>query len=205
MPEARRKHARTTLETRAGAGVLLLALAAGSGCGAHRGGPGTFHDPSMDFAMVQSVAVMPFANLTQSQNAADRVRENFMTLLQASGSLYVIPPGEVGRGISRTQVANAMAPTPEEVVAFAKVVKADAVITGSVLEYGEVRSGSTSANLISVSVKMMEAQSGKVVWSASSTKGGIKASDRLFGGGGKPMNSVTVEAIDDLLDKLFSK
>ena len=79
------------------------------------------------------------------------------------------------------------------------------VITGTVLEYGEVRSGSTSSNVISVSLKMLEAQSGKVVWTASSTQGGVTASARLFGGGGQPMDEVTEKAVEDLLDKLFKK
>ena len=39
--------------------------------------------------------------------------------------------------------------------------------------------------------------------SASTTKGGITIWDRLFGGGGDPMSTVTEKAIDDLLDKLF--
>jgi hypothetical protein len=51
----------------------------------------------------------------------------------------------------------------------------------------------------------MEAQTGKVVWSASSTRGGVSAADRLFGGGGRPMDDVTDQAIQDLIDKLFEK
>jgi hypothetical protein len=50
---------------------------------------------------------------------------------------------------------------------------------------------------------MLEAQTGRVVWTASSTKGGVSTSDRLLGGGGEPMNKVTEIAIDDLLDKMF--
>ena len=42
-----------------------------------------------------------------------------------------------------------------------------------------------------------------VVWSASSTKGGISFWDRLIGGGGEPANKVTEQAIDALLDKLL--
>jgi hypothetical protein len=158
----------------------------------------------MDFSLVQTVAVMPFANLSASTNASDRVRDTFMTLLQATGSLYVLPPGEVARGIARTSVETPPAPTAEEVVALAKNLKADAVITGTVLEYGEVRSGTSASNLVSISLKMMEAQTGKVVWSASVSCGGVDAADRLFGGGGEPMANVTVEAIDDLLDVLFA-
>jgi hypothetical protein len=83
------------------------------------------------------------------------------------------------------------------------MIKVQAVITGVLKEYGEVRSGATSANIISVSLQMMEAQTGKVVWSASSTKGGISIWDRLLGGGGQPMDKITQKAVDDLINKLF--
>jgi hypothetical protein len=56
-----------------------------------------------------------------------------------------------------------------------------------------------------MSLQMMEAQTGKVVWSASTTQGGVTMSDRLFGGGGEPMNATTQKAVDDLLEKLFGK
>jgi hypothetical protein len=67
-----------------------------------------------------------------------------------------------------------------------------------------VRSGgSVSSNVISVSVQMVETASGKVVWSASTTKGGVTMMDRLFGSGGSALNEVTDEAVDDLIEKLF--
>ena len=128
----------------------------------------------------------------------------FMTVFQSTGAAYVLPPGEVGRGISRLKIEHPEEPTPEDVVALATNVGADAIITGTVLEYGSVRSGTSSANVLSVSVKMMEGQSGRVVWSATSTKGGVTASDRLFGGGGEPMNGVTEAAIQELMKSLFS-
>ena len=76
------------------------------------------------------------------------------------------------------------------------------LITGTVLEYGTVRSASASANVISVSAQMMEGQTGRVVWQASATRGGIGATKRLFGGGGEPMSTVTTKAVEDLLNAL---
>ncbi len=166
---------------------------------------GTFRDPNMDFGQLQNVAVMPFVNLSRDTNAADRVRDVFMTLLLATHGVYAVPPGEVARGISRVGIANPTAPTTEEIKKFADIVKVDAVITGTVREYGEVRSGTTASNLVSVSLQMIEGQTGRVVWSASSTQGGVTSSDRLFGGGGEPMNIVTEKAVNDLLDKLFGQ
>jgi len=188
---------RTTLS--AGLAVLLAL----TGCAATRGGRTTFHDPGMDFSLIRSVAVLPFVNLTTAQKAEDRVRDVFSTMLQATGAVYVLPPGEVARGISRVGLLNPAVPTSEEVVKLAKNLEVDAVLTGTVREYGEVRSASASSNVISISVQMLEAQTGKVVWSASSTQGGIGAGKRLFGGGGEPMNDVTAQAVQDLIDKLF--
>jgi polysaccharide biosynthesis protein PelC len=89
------------------------------------------------------------------------------------------------------------------VTKLAKIVKVDAVISGVVREYGDVRSGTASADVISISLQLVEGQTGRVVWSASTTQGGISMMDRLFGGGGRPLNDVTEKAVNDLIFKLF--
>jgi hypothetical protein len=162
-----------------------------------------FRDPDMDFGAIQTIAVMPFANQTRELTAADRVRDVFITRLLASGAVYVPPVGEVKRGITRAGIIDPAAPSADEVKSFAGIVKADAVITGAVKEYGDVRSGAAMSTAIAISMQMMESQTGRVVWAASSTKGGITLGDRLFGGGGEPMNVITEKAVDDILDKLF--
>jgi hypothetical protein len=183
--------------------ALALALLLSASCAGHRGAQATYHDPNMDFGLIQSVAVLPFANLSPSSRAGETVREVFSTMLQASLAVYVHPPGEVHRALSRISPQNPTAPSPEEVVELARNIGADVVITGTVLEYGVARSGSASANVCSVSVKMLEGQTGRVIWSASATTGGVGATERLLGGGGQPMNIVVSQAVEDLLDRLF--
>ena len=195
-PGSRRRAA-----ARVAAGLALTVVMAG--CAGRSAARVTFHDPNMDFSLIRSVAVLPFNNLTTAGKASDRVRDVFMTMLQATGALYVLPPGEVARGISRAGVASPAAPTAEEAVRLARNLEADVVFTGTLLEYGEVRSGSATANVISVSLQMLEGQTGKVVWSASSTEGGVTAGKRLLGGGGEPMSVVTAKAVEKLLDRLF--
>jgi len=162
-----------------------------------------YHDPDVDFALLRTIAVMPFSNLTNDKMAGERVRNSFMNSLFSTGALYVIPAGEVARGISRAGIDNPWTPSGEEVSKLAAIVGADSVITGVVTEYGEVRSGAVTANVISVSMQMIEKESRKVIWSASTTKGGISVWDRLFGGGGEPMEDVTQAAVDDIIKKLF--
>lgn len=181
--------------------VPLLMLVGLAACAHSKSG--VFRDQNMDFGAIQNIAIMPLANLTREQTAADRVREVFINKLLSTGAAYVLPVGEVKRGITRAGITDPTAPSPEEIVKFAGIVKAEAVITGAVKEYGEVRSGTSSSTVIALDVQMLETQTGRVVWAASSTKGGITFGDRLLGGGGEPMDVVTEKAVDDIIDKLF--
>lgn len=160
-------------------------------------------DPAMDFGAVKTVALLPFTNLSKEQAAAERVRDVFATMLLSTGAVFVVPPGEVQQAVSKLGLPSPSAPTAEEVVRLGKALKADAVITATVREYGEVRAGATGGNVISLSAQMMETATGKLIWSASSTKGGVSLGDRLLGASGAPMNQVTEVAVDDLLGKLF--
>ena len=162
-----------------------------------------YRDPNMDFGAVRTIAVMPFVNLSRDQLAGDRVRDVFINALLATGAVYVLPTGEVARGITRAEIQSPLTPSPEEVVKLGKMVKAEAVITGTVREYGDVRSGTASANAISMGLQVIETETGRVVWTASTTKGGITVADRLFGGGGQAMDVVTLKAVNDLINKLF--
>ena len=163
----------------------------------------SYHDPEMDFAALRTVAVMPFANYSREKLAGSRLRDTITNTLLSTGALYVIPSGEVARGIARAGITNPTAPSLEELVKLAGIINVDAVFTGAVNEYGEVRSGNTTANIISVTLELIEIQTRKVVWTASATKGGITIWDRLFGSGGQPMSDVTQAAVDELMDKLF--
>ena len=176
-------------------GMVLLCIACASGP--------SYHDTKMDFASIRTIAILPLVNLSRDGLAGDRVRDVLSNLLLSTGSLYVLPQGEVAKGIMRASVANPSAPSKDEVVALGKALGADAVIGGTLKEYGEIRSGNNVANAISLSLTMYETTTGIVVWSADSTKGGIGFGDRLLGGGGAPMNSVTEDACRELLGKLF--
>jgi len=187
---------RHTRRTATVCAAILLACAA---CASGR----NYHDSNMDFGSVRTVVVLPFANLSRESIAADRMRDAFSTALLATGSVYVVPQGEVARALSRLSVGSSTAPTADEMVKIGGLLKADAIVTGIVREYGEVRSGTASGNIVSLSLSLQEAATGKAVWSGVVTKGGVSFWDRLVGSGGAPMNDVTEAAVDDLIAKLF--
>jgi len=181
-------------------GVLALALAALAGC-AHRGY--RYQDKNMDFGAIRTVAVMPFANLSRDNLAAERVRDAYASMLLSTGAVYVLPYGEVVRAVGKVGIPSPTIPSVEEVTKIGTQLKADGIITGVVREYGELRSGVAVSNVCTLSVQLFETATGKVVWSGETTRGGVNWSDRLFGGGGAPLNDVTEAAVDDLLNKMF--
>jgi hypothetical protein len=177
--------------------AIALSLA---GCSSHR----TYANPEMDFAAVRTVAVLPFWNLTKDPQGADRVRDVFTNALLATNAVYVIPTGEVARAVSRLSIATPVTPTAEEITKLCQMLKADAVITGVLKEYGEVRTSSATSHVVAVSVQMQEASTARVVWAGSSSKGGVSWGARLLGSAsGRPANDVTEQAVDDLLGQLF--
>ncbi len=185
------------------AGLVVVPLLLWSGCAGVIGRDEQYRDPNMDFGSIKTVAVLPLSNLSRDQGAGERVRDVLSNMLLMTGGVYVVPPGELARGLARVGIMSSSNPSSEEIKKLAGVIQANAVITGTVKEYGEVRSGSASSNVISLSIQIIETQTGKTVWAASTTTGGITAWDRLFGGGGKPMNDVTEKAVNELIEKLF--
>jgi hypothetical protein len=157
----------------------------------------------MDFGSIKNIAVLPFGNLSRDTAAGDRFREVFSSALLASGAAYVIPQGEVARIIARLNVTDPRAPSVEEITKMGGLLKADAIIRGVVKEYGEVRSGTATGSVVSVSLEMYETATGKIVWSGGSTRGGVGFGDRLLGGGGQAMDGITEQVADDLLSKML--
>jgi hypothetical protein len=192
------QHMRTSVRSL----LLCCALAFLTSCAPKVTGT-IYRDPNMDFGAIQNVAVMPFQNLSRENTGADRVRDVFINSLLSTGAVYVLPVGEVARGVARGEIQTPATPSAEDIIKLGTILKSQAVITGAVLEYGEVRSGQSAASVISLTVELVEAQTGKTVWSAASTKGGINIWDRLFGGGGRPMDDVTRDAVDDVIRRLF--
>lgn len=151
--------------------VVCALLALLSGC-AKSTQKGVFFNELVDFASIQTVAVMPFQNLTDTEDAAERARDVFMGMLLATEAVYVLPPGEVFRGISRASMIDPVIPSIEEIKSLAGILEVDVVVTGTLREYQLVRAGASMANIISLSLQMIETETGTIIWSASSTKGG---------------------------------
>lgn len=181
--------------------LLLLALVPLAGCSM---GPTTFTHPDYNFAYVERVAVIPFENLSEDRGAAARMTRYFVTELLNAEVFDVVEPGEVTNAMVKVGSVRAAEMTPEMIVDLGRDFSAQALFLGSVTESGTVRSGSTSESVVTLDVRLVETETGVVVWSTTVTRTGRGFWSGLFGTGGATMGEVSRqvarEAIDQLVD-----
>jgi TolB-like protein len=178
-----------------------MALSSFLGCR----GPQAYIHPNVDLSFIQKVAVMPFANLTRDEFAGRKVREVLIAELLLTGALDVAEPGEVNRVLAKERIESISSLTAVQIKTIGKALGAQAILIGTVEEFGEVRSGSLSAPLVTIGLRMMDIESGTIIWSVNHSKGGVGIMTRLLGIGGGTISDVTTEVVREAIDTLFVK
>jgi hypothetical protein len=135
----------------------------------------------IDFSFYRRVAVLPFENLTNDRFAGEIVRQVVISELLASGLVDVIFPGEVKSAMSEMGIKSVSSLTKEQITALSEILEVEALIVGSVEEFGNVKMGNVSAPQVTVSLMMADAGTGSIVWSVTSTRGGASFMARHFG------------------------
>jgi TolB-like protein len=176
--------------------VLLLC-----GCA---GGPTVFLNRDYNFQYLERVAVIPFDNLSDNQGAGPRATRIFISRLLSMESFDVVEPGEVTRAIEKYTAGGRFSEmTQEQILNIGKELKVQGIFVGSVTELSELRSGSSTTNIVTLVVRLIETEKGTTLWSATHSAGkrGFWAS--LFGGGGKTQTEAIRACVNGVLKTLI--
>lgn len=174
-----------------GVAIGLPALLALAGCGL---GATTFVHPDYNFAYVERVAVVPFEDLTEDRGAAARMSRYFVTALLDEQIFDIVEPGEVTAGMVGLGAMRVAELTPAQISELGRKFKAQALFLGSVTESSTIRNGSTSENVVTIDVRLVETETGSVIWSTTVTETGRGFWSRLFGTNGESMGEVSRKA-----------
>lgn len=180
-------------------GLLVAGLAAGCS-----GNPETtrFTNPRFNFGFVERVAVLPFENLSSDRQAGARATRLTMTELLASGAVDVVEPGEVQAALGQfgTRVIQ---PSEEQIVALGESLGVQALILGSVTQSDILRSGASTTPVVGLDVRMVETETGAVVWAANATVKGASFGAKVLGSAGEPISVTTQRAVRQVLATLL--
>jgi hypothetical protein len=162
---------RVTRRRAPGLWSLLFLVAAACGCSSSAT---RFIHPEADLSFYEKVGVIPFESLGMDRLAGEKVTNVFYTELLASDFADVIEPGQFLASIQRIR---GVAPTNRawssaDVARLGEEAQVQGVFIGIVRDYEMTSGGRQAFPLVSLEVRLLDAVTGEVVWSASLTRRG---------------------------------
>ena len=167
--------------------------------------PVSYIHPTADLTYVKAVAIVPFENLTQEKGAEGKVMNAVAAEVLRRGVFDVVEFGEVAKVLREEGFKRDGLITKRVAEGGAKRLNVQAFIVGSVEEYGVSRTGATSYPEVSVSLKLVDAKSYKILWEATHSVKGTTVLDRLFGVGKKSTSDLAKELVAEMFDTLFAE
>ncbi len=174
--------------------LLLLQACAGTDIASR-----TYVRKDVDLAYVTRVAVLPFANNTKDDFAAQRIRDITATQLLAMGIFDVVDRGVVDSALREMAIDK---DTPLDVPVVKRLGKrlgVQAFVLGTVNSIGENRRGSFTYPEVSLTLELLDSDSAQVLWRCSETLSGYSLADRLFGLAPLDAFQITVDLLQRML------
>lgn len=173
--------------------VLIGVILVLAGCGG-RGSVRSFMRENASLAHIERVAVLPF----EGADNAPRVREFTMTQILAYGLFDVVDKGRVDSFLAQEAITPGMPLDAPTLRRLGQIVNVQAFILGSVEQTTESR-GSASFSEITMTLRLIDVETGTLLWQASGMGSGYSLADRLFGMAPKDNFQVTMELLRRLL------
>ncbi|RJQ52035.1 MAG: hypothetical protein C4526_08910 [Nitrospiraceae bacterium] len=155
--------------------LILLLMTTSISCGSLTDSRSFIH-PDADFSFYQKVGLLPFKTQADDRLAGEKVTEHFLTELLIRGELEVMDPGQFNAVAAQVAGVNVPASmlelTPEQIGKIADVADIQGIFSGTIHDYKMVQLGGEQYPMISMTVKFIDALTGKVVWQNSVTATG---------------------------------
>ena len=172
--------------------VLALTFLGLSGCGS--GVPTkAYVRENTNLGLIQSIAVLPF----EGGGRAPRIRELTMTQLLADDIFDVVDKGRVDMFLQQEALAPGAPIDAFTLRRLGESLSVQAVLLGSVEVTTETR-GSASFPEILMTLRLLQTETGQLLWQASGKASAYSLADRLFGFAPKDNFEVTLELLDEL-------
>lgn len=156
------------------AGEALTMPPEGRGLMSHLfGSRASYRSPTLDSNPPKRVAVLPFENLSDRKGAGRIVTDVFVAALVRSRRFDIVEPGTVSEALLAMGAAPYGNIDLETLAALRQLIEADAVILGTVFTYSEgLKRTATTSPEVAFDARMLDAESGRILWLAEQTRNG---------------------------------
>lgn len=139
-----------------------------TGCGPRRGQVTSYVHPLADIAAIKTLAVLPLSNITNNKDVEIKLRNLLVMQLLDTGMFNVIEPGEVDAALKGTDEEQFRGKVTLRTLNLLKErLKVDAVIVGTLEDYTDTTLGNHKVPEVTVSVRMLDINTGIIIWMSS--------------------------------------
>ncbi len=194
--------------------IVLVGIAI-AGCG----GPNAYIHPNPGLDRIKRIAVVSFDNFSKDDKAGEKVRNGFVIELLRTGSFNVVDIWEVDRilreagtsysAIQESTPADSMTSTKADATDYTPLSKrigellnAEAILIGSVEEYSAERVGDLIIPEVSISVRLIDAETGIIIWASTYTRRGRAGFPILGWGKNTSLGILSQQVVQDMVDSL---
>jgi hypothetical protein len=165
--------------------------------------PTSYIHPSSDFTSIKKVAVLPFSNFTQDQFAGQKIQDIFVIELLSRNIVDIAEAGEVHRILNDNRVTDVEKMSQDAIKKVGSDLGVQALVLGTVQEFQIDRMGPTASASVVLSFKMIEVDSGVVIWTTSVSREGAGLATKLFGFGAAKKSKVARDLVREALKSLI--
>jgi TolB-like protein len=120
--------------------------------------------------VVKKVAVLPFQNISGNKYAGNVVANAYVTELFNTGRFLVEEPGNIRRFMIQERVDTIGEMELDRLKVLGRRLRVDAIVVGTVEEFDGGRG--VGVPVVSVTARMVEASSGRIIWSGQNRRKG---------------------------------
>lgn len=158
---------------------------------------------NVDLSYINRIAVIPFDNNSHDQFAGARLRDITSTNILALGLFDVIDKSAIDSALIEEAVEDPGAIDNATMKRIAQRLGVQGFMFGSVDYAGLNRKGSVSFPEVSLTLRLVEANSGAVLWQSSGSRDGDSFGKRLFGLNPNDQYTVSSGLIKEMLETIF--
>ena len=152
--------------------ILAFLLPAILGCGSTR----DFAQKDVDWGYYTTIGVAPFQSVATDRLAGSKVTSAFVNELLMTRTFNVSEPGSFARAMTEVMKSqNSNDPTQlsaSDLKLIGEKAQVQGILLGTVREYDMVRVGQEEFPLVSIDLRLVDAPTGSLLWTASLTKRG---------------------------------
>lgn len=161
--------------------VLLLSIVGLlSGCGGKAPESAFYIRDGVDLEYIEKIAILPFGNYTGEKSIDGRIRDMAITEVLASKKFDVVDRGIVDNTLREMALTNQNSFDLPILKVLGKRLNVKAFLAGNVNKVAGSGRSAYSYPEISLTLHLIDADSGQILWRSTSYKNGYSVVNRLF-------------------------